>query len=161
MTCGWAAWPPIPWRARAGNDRIAGFLGNDRLAGDAGHDTLAGGAGDDRLDGGAGHDRLAGGAGNDLYLVDSAQDRIDEVAGRGTDRVAAGVSYALAAGVAVEALTTTALAGTGAIALTGNTLSQTITGNAGHGCLVRPPRRSANGPSRRADRRPHRPHQKA
>ncbi len=81
-------------------------------------------------------DVFEGGMGDDLYRVYSADVRIIEDAGQGTnDRVAAGVSYTLAAGVEIEQLTTNGAAGTAAINLTGNLLAQSITGNAGANIL--------------------------
>jgi serralysin len=95
-----------------------------------------GGTGNDTLDGGTGDDSMAGGAGSDVYFVDSAADVVTETAGNGTaDRVAARASYALAAGVSIELLTTTSSAGTTAIDLSGNALKQTTTGNAGANTL--------------------------
>ncbi|MGO4727518.1 MULTISPECIES: beta strand repeat-containing protein [unclassified Inquilinus] len=110
---------------------LTGNAAANVLTGDAGNDTLDGGAGDDSLIGGAGADTLYGRGGNDLFYVDTAADRVVEVAGGGSDRVLASVSYALAAGSEVEILTTTGVAGTAAIALTGNAFGQTIAGNAG------------------------------
>jgi VCBS repeat-containing protein len=79
---------------------------------------------------------FAGGIGSDLYLVDDAGDTIVETAGNGTaDRVAAFVSFALAADDDIEILSTASAAGKAAINLTGNILSQTIVGNAGNNIL--------------------------
>ena len=61
-----------------GDDHLDGGAGADLLAGGGGNDTLLGGAGNDTLSGGSGANQLVGGAGDDLYLVDSADDRIDE-----------------------------------------------------------------------------------
>ena len=82
-----------------------------------------------------GPDVFEGGAGNDLYRIYSADTKVFETAGGGTDRIAAGVSYVLAAGVAVEQLTTNGATGTSSINLTGNSLAQTIYGNAGDNVL--------------------------
>ena len=95
------------------------------ITGNAGVNTLSDG-------GGSGADTLSGLGGNDTYFVRNAGTVIIEDAGNGTaDGVFAGVSYALGAGVSIEAMSTTALAGTAAIDLTGNAFAQTITGNAG------------------------------
>ena len=114
------------------DDVLNGAAGDDSLSGLAGNDTLNGLAGDDRLDGGTGVDSMTGGTGDDFYFVDQAGDVVVEAAGEGSaDRVFAAISYALAAGVHVELLTTTDNLGTQAINLTGNALSQFIYGNAG------------------------------
>ena len=77
-------------------------------------------------------DRLTGLAGNDTYVVRNAGTQIVEGTGGGTaDRVLAGVSFVLVADDQIEIMTTTDSAGTTALNLTGNALSQTITGNAG------------------------------
>ncbi|WP_304335540.1 matrixin family metalloprotease, partial [Conchiformibius steedae] len=62
----------------AHNDVLIGNNADNVIHGGAGADTLEGGLGNDWLDGGAGADILRGGAGNDFYLIDSAQDRIEE-----------------------------------------------------------------------------------
>jgi Ca2+-binding RTX toxin-like protein len=62
------------------HDLILGLGGNDSLSGSAGNDVLIGGLGNDVLNGGAGADVLDGGQGNDTYYLDSAADRIVEVA---------------------------------------------------------------------------------
>ena len=63
---------------------------------------------------------MLGLGGNDTYYVDNAGDMVNEAAGGGTDQVLTSVSYTLAAGQEIEALSTTNSAGTGAINLTGN-----------------------------------------
>ncbi len=108
------------------------------ITGNALAQSITGNAGINLLnDGGAGAaDTLTGLAGNDVYYVANAGTVIVEVAGGGTgDRVGASVSYVLAAGVDVEQMSTTASLGTTAINLTGNTLAQLITGNAGNNIL--------------------------
>jgi Ca2+-binding RTX toxin-like protein len=57
------------------------------ITGGAGRDTLYGAGGNDTLDGGTGNDKLIGGQGNDVYLVDSTDDQITELANEGTDTV--------------------------------------------------------------------------
>ncbi len=70
---------------------------------------------------------LTGGAGDDVYLVANAADQVVENASAGTDTVRASVSLALAANVEnLELLGAAALAGTG------NSLANRITGNAGN-----------------------------
>jgi VCBS repeat-containing protein len=81
-------------------------------------------------------DIFAGGIGSDLYFVDDATDTIIETAGNGTaDRVAALVSFALAADDDIEILSTNSSTGKSAIDLRGNALSQTIVGNDGKNTL--------------------------
>lgn len=102
------------------------------LTGNAFSQTIVGNAGANTLKGGGGLDTLQGLGGNDIYLVYNATDVIQEGSTQGAvDRIAAGVSYALKAGVYVEQMTTTSAAGTGAINLTGNEIGQMMTGNAG------------------------------
>ncbi|MDF8332605.1 calcium-binding protein [Novosphingobium cyanobacteriorum] len=76
------------------------------------------------IDGGAGADIMKGGSGNDTYYVDNAKDRAVELAGEGTDRVIASVSFIL--GTNVENLE---LAAGLAINGTGNDLNNILTGN--------------------------------
>ncbi len=95
------------------------------ITGNAGVNVLSDG-------GGAGADTMTGLGGNDTYIVRNASTVIVEGTGQGTaDRVAAAVSFVLAADDNIEALTTSSSGGTAAINLTGNALAQAITGNAG------------------------------
>ncbi len=88
------------------------------------------------LDGGAGADYLQGFTGNDNYIVDTQADVIVEGANEGArDAVIARASYALAAGVGIEVMTTISGGATTAINLTGNELAQEIYGNAGANVL--------------------------
>jgi len=119
----------------AGSDFLYGEGGNDTLSGGGDGDWLYGGDGIDVLDGSAGADGMLGGLGNDLFYVDQAGDRTNEAAGQGTDSVYTTVSYALAAGQEIEILTTTSVAGTTALTLTGNELGQRINGNDGNNIL--------------------------
>lgn len=111
----------------AGADTLDGGIGNDVLNGGFGNDVLFGGAGADTLAGGAGADRMVGGDGADLYYVESAADRIVELAGgTGIDRVFSSVNFSLTMGYLENlVLTGTALRGFG------NALANRITGNAG------------------------------
>ncbi|WP_419953141.1 hypothetical protein [Methylobacterium sp.] len=106
-----------------------------KLSGNELANTLVGNAGANTLDGGAGADLLYGRAGNDTYLVDTAGDRVFEVADGGTDRVLTSISYVLGAGQEIERLGTTSEAGTTAIKLSGNELANTLVGNAGTNTL--------------------------
>jgi trimeric autotransporter adhesin len=91
---------------------------------------LTGNSGANLLDGGAGNDTMVGGAGNDTYVVDSTADVVTEGSNAGTDTVLAAVNWTL--GGNVENLT---LTGTANINGTGNTLVNTIRGNAGNNTL--------------------------
>ena len=113
-------------------DQLYGGEGNDILIGSLGNDYLYGGAGNDALADWYGSDWMEGGAGNDTYSVYNSGSIIVEATGYGTnDRVAAGVSFTLAANDAIENLTTVNAAATAAINLTGNGYAQYVTGNAG------------------------------
>lgn len=114
----------------ADDDTLDGGDGADLLYGGDGTDQLLGGAGGDRLDGGTGADTMSGGTGSDTYFVDDAGDVTDETGGDGSDRVRAGVSYVLNAGV--ENLN---LEGADNIDGTGNALGNQITGNSGANVL--------------------------
>jgi Ca2+-binding RTX toxin-like protein len=102
------------------------------------NDTLNGGNGADTVNGGTGADNMRGGAGNDFYVVDNANDIVNEsLAGSdGVDTVKSsiGLSLSNAANVlgAVENLT---LGGSSNINGTGNGLNNKITGNAGSNTL--------------------------
>jgi hypothetical protein len=113
-----------------------GFAAID-LTGNRFAQTIRGNAGDNILsDGGTGDaDTLIGGKGNDFYQVYNSGDTIVELDGEGDDRVSAAVNFVLAAGVHVEYLNTTALAGTYAVDLTGNELVQLVRGNDGANTL--------------------------
>ena len=114
---------------------VYGNAGNNVLDGAAGDDTLYGYDGDDTLVGGTGADRMAGEGGNDAFVVDNAGDVVAEATGQGTDRVYSAVSYALAAGISIETLSTTNPFGTAAIAFLGNELANTVYGNFGNNVL--------------------------
>ncbi|WP_426955559.1 hypothetical protein [Muricoccus radiodurans] len=118
---------------RGGNDNIDGGEGNDSLLGGAGSDTLAGGIGADTLDGGTGTDSLVGGAGNDTYFIDSLSDVIAETSNGGTDTVYASLNFALAAGLDVEVVR--AVAGLGALSLSGNGMDNQLYGAEGNDTL--------------------------
>lgn len=100
--------------------------------------TITGNAGDNTLSTGGGRaDTLRGLGGNDTYHVYNSSDVVIEGTGDGAaDRVLAAVSYVLAAGAAVEILSTNDSAGTASIYLHGNDFDQTITGNAAGNALL-------------------------
>ncbi|RWC37265.1 MAG: calcium-binding protein, partial [Mesorhizobium sp.] len=93
--------------------------------------TIQGNAGANVINGGGGADTMTGYGGNDIYYVANAGDKVNEVAGGGTDKVVTAVSHALSAGSQIERLAVTNSFGTTAINLTGNEFAQTIVGNAG------------------------------
>jgi Ca2+-binding RTX toxin-like protein len=118
----------------AGNDgvnHISGGGGDDMLGGYAGDDVLDGGDGNDLMNGGGGDDAMTGGIGNDTYYVDAAGDLVNEIAGEGNDRIAAFISYALAAGASIEILEAADPGAPDAMDLAGNEIANTINGNAG------------------------------
>jgi Ca2+-binding RTX toxin-like protein len=92
--------------------------------------TLTGNSGANLLDGGVGNDTLVGGAGNDTYVVDSTADVVTEGSNAGTDTVLVSVNWTL--GNNLENLT---LTGTSNLNGTGNSLANTIRGNAGNNIL--------------------------
>lgn len=116
---------PIYGVGNALDNMIIGNGNRDSLWGGGGNDVLYGKDGNDLLIGEAGDDILIGGAGDDEYNVDSTSDRVQELAGEGTDLVRASISYTLAANV--EKLV---LEGWASINGFGNSSNNTITGNA-------------------------------
>lgn len=112
-----------------GNDVLTGGTGDDVLRGLGGNDQLIGLGGNDTLDGGTGNDTMTGGSGDDTYVVDSATDRVIELANEGTDTVQTALAtYRL--GSFVENLTFTYV-DTSTHSGYGNTLDNVITGAAG------------------------------
>ncbi len=104
---------------------LTGNEAAQKITGNAGANVLSDG-------GGSGVDTLTGLGGNDTYILRNAGAVIVEGAGQGTsDRLAAGVSFTLAADDNIEVMTTSSSGATTAINLTGNALRQTLTGNAG------------------------------
>jgi Ca2+-binding RTX toxin-like protein len=119
-----------------GDDVISALESDDYLDGAGGADKLFGGDGSDFLVGGAGLDQMDGGAGDDVFGVDVRGDQVIERAGEGYDTVYATGSYALAAGQAVEVLSTGDWASTASVELFGNELGNRIYGNAGGNLLI-------------------------
>jgi uncharacterized protein (TIGR01370 family) len=108
---------------------LTGNTLKQEIIGNAGRNVIGDG-------GGSGADTLRGLSGNDVYVIGNAGSKVVETSAQGAaDRVAASVSYVLAAGVYVEQLTTNLSTGTTAINLTGNVLKQEITGNYGDNVL--------------------------
>ncbi len=118
--------------AAGGDDTVTGDYGDDLLKGGAGGDRLEGEWGDDTLDGGSNVDQLVGGDGDDTIIVDNARDVVVEVAGQGDDTVVAGASFDLADGQSIEHLLASVGAGSAALRLSGNEVSQRIEGGSGH-----------------------------
>ena len=98
--------------------------------------VILGNGGANILDGHGGADTMTGGLGNDTYIVDNVGDTTVEGRDQGMiDQVLVGFSYTLDAAAFIERLTTTNVAGTAAIHLTGNDIAQKIVGNAGANLL--------------------------
>ena len=116
---------------RCGRPTTPGLSAID-LDGNGAQNTIIGNDGVNILDGegGWGADTMSGLAGNDIYYVNNLGDTIVEAADSGSDTVRATQTYILAAGVSVEGLTTTDVAGLTSMTLIGNDLAQTIQGNA-------------------------------
>ncbi len=115
-------------------ENLTGSSYADVLFGDDGINQLSGGAGYDVLDGGSGADVLIGGDDNDLYYVDNSNDKVIEhgnAAGGANDTVVAFANYALT-GQYIETLI---LSGTLDLKGTGNSLVNTIDGNAGNNII--------------------------
>ena len=110
------------------NNTIIGNSGNNVLDGGSGVDILDGGSGNDTLIGGLGNDVMKGGSGNDTYYVNSTGDSIVDTIG--IDTVSSSISWTL--GSNLENLT---LTGTDALTGIGNSLKNTIIGNAGNNVL--------------------------
>ena len=108
-------------------DNLTGDNNANVLVGGDGADILNAAGGADTLDGGIGADNMTGGTGNDTYIVDNTGDVVIEAAGGagGVDTVQSSVSITTLA-TNVENLT---LTGSDAINGTGNSGSNTITGN--------------------------------
>jgi len=116
---------------------IIGNAGANLLTGGGGADDLIGLGGDDVLVGNIdAASTLEGGSGDDYYYVNRTGDSVVELAGQGSDRVYASVSFTLGGGQEVETLLTADASATTAINLTGNNLGQFISGNAGANSLV-------------------------
>jgi Ca2+-binding RTX toxin-like protein len=114
-----------------GDDNVLeGQIGNDNIKGGAGSDELNGGAGNDTLDGGTGADNMQGGFNNDTYVVDNANDIVDEAGASGTDTVKSSISFSLVASAKLKGgLEHLTLTGSANINGTGNGLANTLTGN--------------------------------
>jgi Ca2+-binding RTX toxin-like protein len=117
-------------------DVLTGSSEANVIKGGGGGDQIFGESGEDFLFGSTGADRTDGGNGNDTHFVDAVGDVARERIGEGeADRVVASLSYTLAKGDEIELLTTNAIGGTAAIALTGNEFANAVTGNGGANAL--------------------------
>ena len=116
-----------------GTTALDGGLANV-ITGGNGDDALLGLGGNDTLDGGAGADLLVGGLGDDVYIVDNIADVVTDessaLSGSGVDTIRASVSFTLANFVENMILT-----GNGSINATGNTMANSLVGNAGDNIL--------------------------
>lgn len=102
---------------------------NNQLTGNNAVNTLSGLDGDDWLDGKGGADVMNGGAGNDTYVAGSG-DVLVEAADGGIDTVRTAGTWTLG-----EQLEHLVLTGSANIRGTGNTLANTLIGNAGNNQL--------------------------
>lgn len=103
----------------------------------AADDTVLGLDGNDTLDAGAGNDRYVGGLGNDIYVIDSIGDVVieDPLGFTGRDTMqSATVDLILAANVEDGTLTDANSLGAN-LAIAGNVLPNTLTGNSGANTL--------------------------
>jgi Ca2+-binding RTX toxin-like protein len=117
----------------ASDNVLSGGGGSDSLHGFGGMDTMFGGAGNDFLYGDGAFDQavtMHGGSDNDGYFVDGDDTVVEGVQG-GIDTVYSSVTYALGANVENLYL----MAKGGNINGTGNTLTNSIYGNAGDNTL--------------------------
>jgi Ca2+-binding RTX toxin-like protein len=78
---------------------------------------------------------MAGGTGDDTYYVDDSGDAITELSGEGNDRIAASISFALAADANIERIEAVNLGATNAMDLTGSGIANIIYGNDGTNIL--------------------------
>ena len=108
-----------------GNSEVNSLYGNSAS------NTLNAGAGNDILDGGGGADTLIGGQGDDTFYVDNSGDLITEYSSQGSDTVHSTLAaYALAGNCE-----TLILDGAGNSNGTGNSLANSLVGNAGNNVL--------------------------
>jgi len=116
-----------------------GNASDNHMVGHVVSDTLDGDAGDDTLDGGAGADVLTGGFDDDTYIVDNANDLVNEFDGGGIDTIQAKMSIDLAkyqAPGGIDVIENVTFTGASALIATGNTLDNLLTGNTGANKLL-------------------------
>ena len=121
----------IAWLLASGLENLT-LTGSASIAGtgNAADNVLIGNSGNNTLDGGLGSDTMAGGLGDDTYVVDNIGDRVTESSMEGVDTVQSSVTYTLGANVENLSLT-----GVAAIDGAGNSMVNTIIGNAGNNRL--------------------------
>ncbi|HEX8062809.1 MAG TPA: calcium-binding protein, partial [Allosphingosinicella sp.] len=122
--------------ANVENLQAVNIAGTDPLSltGNAVNNYIWGTQGNNIIDGAGGSDVMIGYGGDDFYFVDNAGDVVVENAGGGTDTVAATANYTLNHNV--ENLQAANIAGTAALALTGNELNNFIWGTQGNNVLA-------------------------
>ncbi|MEQ1938715.1 calcium-binding protein [Mesorhizobium sp. CN5-321] len=111
---------------------------NVNLTGNGLNNLLVGNAGGNFINGGAGADTMQGGAGNDTYVVDNANDIVDEsVAGsNGFDRIQSALTINLWDTAHVNgAVEMGVLTGSANVNVSGNDLNNLLVGNAGNNAL--------------------------
>lgn len=112
-----------------GNIEVIEYVGKAGayLKGSDNNNVIKGGVGADEIDGGLGADDMWGGKGNDVYIIEDANDTVNEHDNEGMDTVRSGISFDLSVnGANVENLV---LTGASPIDGTGNALANVITGN--------------------------------
>ncbi|HEX8580257.1 MAG TPA: calcium-binding protein, partial [Allosphingosinicella sp.] len=110
-------------------ERLSGQSSSGQiLTGNSLNNYISASSGNDTLDGAGGADTMEGGSGNDIYYVDDAGDTVFERANGGTDEVRTALAaYVLPA--EVERFTGLSTSGQ---SVTGNILSNTVTGAGGN-----------------------------
>lgn len=107
-----------------------GGSGNDVMIGNQVNNDLRGFNGNDVLSGKGGNDTMRGGIGDDTYVVEQSGDVVIELAGEGTDRVKASVSYVL-----TDHVEKLFLQGSNQIFGVGNALGNELHGNGANNTL--------------------------
>jgi Ca2+-binding RTX toxin-like protein len=99
--------------------------------GNNGNNSLIGNSLANTLDGSSGTDTLIGDAGNDYYIINSSEDVIIELDGKGTDSI----EFSGLASYTLSNFLERLVLGAGAINGTGNSANNTLTGNASNNSL--------------------------
>jgi Ca2+-binding RTX toxin-like protein len=119
----------------SGGNLLDGADGNDALIGGNGNDLLFGGNGNDLLDGGSGNDKMSGEAGNDIYVIDSANDTVEESANQGIDEIRSDLTIDLFSFLQFANIENVRLFGATNANVTGNSLNNNLNGNNGANLL--------------------------